>query len=251
MITQRYNQEIRQEDLARLSIGGWLNCKIINFYASYLKEKKEATSKTTLIKRPVIFLTYFFAALTREGRLNGNNLDLNLASKFLETEAKSIDKNNRCIFDLTERMFFICNIKDQHWILVECQILKKKITIVGENLPKIRLILYDSLNSSASGQDSIPLNIFKELILHENKKLNKNDIDMVKADVAQQKNFNDCGMYVCKFLELLYLQDIPYDSKKLKIIDPQEIKEMRTKLSELFQEINFKTKLSPITFEKY
>src|SRR6185312_3181587 len=63
VLVDKFNIEIKREDLQKLKPGRWLNDELINFYVELLMERSKKTATTCHF-----FNTHFFSLLTNRGK---------------------------------------------------------------------------------------------------------------------------------------------------------------------------------------
>jgi len=144
----------------------------------------------------------------------------------VEYFTKRYQKQGNLIFDVYDRIVFVVNQSDCHWVLAE---------INTEDKDKFKFIMYDSLkgngnsynsqgNSSGQSNAKIKIQIRSEYmgvkILENLRQWSREEViekcgkvegkgyleridrgEVLVESVSQQGNFYDCGVFVCGFLE--------------------------------------------------
>ena len=237
MAATRYSLTINYDDLYRLKPYQWLNEKIINFYSEYLIEKMEGLRYENNNRQSLLlFKSFFFATLTSTV-ISMQNYNY---SRIIKFTSKYVDKD--CIFYKFEKIGYIVNITDTHWVFV---------VIDNQNH---KIILYDSLKiAKENAHDEVILKIFRSYIKdevkdkrniteHEAEKFaNEYRLDIGSSPI--QPNGYDCGVYLCKNMSLFSKgEEITKTSYSIT-----DITEFRFKLFELIVKIG----INPDGFLKY
>lgn len=196
VLIDKYNIEIRREDLKRLNPGQWLNDELINFYLQLLSEK----SKKNTVSPCHFFNSHFYSLLTAQD----TGFFYNRVAKW----TKSVD-----IFSLA-KVIFPVHVGDNHWCLGVINIKLK------------RFEYYDSLGLT----NPRCIQNLKKYINEEHTAKKGSPIDLstwgehnIGSKNPQQKNYYDCGVFMLKFAEfvsndqrLTFSQDhMPFFRKQL------------------------------------
>ena len=182
VITNMHNYEMTIEILNRVLKNTWLNDMVINFSMSLLQQRD-----TLLAGSKSLFQnTFFYSKLMTEKAENVYNYD----------GVKKWFKNHD-VFMNVDKIFFPINCRGNcHWVLV----------VVFMNLKEV--CYFDSLQNGCGGQPFCD-NILRWLGDHAKEK-EATTFDASKWRVVdysmimpQQKNSNDCGVFVLTVVELL------------------------------------------------
>lgn len=162
-------------DLGTLRDGSWLNDTVIDFYMSMVTER----SKSNLGKLPscFVFSTHFFTTLESNGYKG--------VCRWAKRKGVDVTK--------LDYIFVPINRFNTHWCLA-----------VINNKNK-RFDFYDSM----SGAGSRALELLKDYMyqqaadMHPEAKADYEDYKEISLKCPQQQNSYDCGVFVCKMVDVL------------------------------------------------
>ena len=178
IVIDKFRVSFKHRDLLRLKTQVWLNDEVINFYMKLSEEREKALSAVAGRPKNLFMNTFFYSKLVDHGR--GFNYS-NVKKWF-----KGVD-----IFSC-ERIFVPINM-DQHWSLVCIYLSTREIHYI------------DSMLCNKNGRN-ITANIAKWL---QNESLSRNVendgpvFTEKTSPCPQQTNFNDCGIFLLSFIDLL------------------------------------------------
>eukprot|EP01127_Copromyxa_protea_P021974 TRINITY_DN7698_c0_g1_i1.p1 TRINITY_DN7698_c0_g1~~TRINITY_DN7698_c0_g1_i1.p1 ORF type:complete len:596 (-),score=98.04 TRINITY_DN7698_c0_g1_i1:72-1859(-) len=182
VLVDKFNIEIRREDLCRLKPCVWLNDEISNFFFQLLAERSQ-NDKT--LPKIHVFNTFFYQNLSNRG----NGYAYNRVARWTK------DKD---IFAL-DKIFIPVHVHGNHWCLAVLNIRDKRIEY------------YDSMGNS----NPKCIENLKKYLLDEHKSKKGEDLDIDTYDVyspgpdcPQQTNVYDCGVFMCKFADY-HSRDLP------------------------------------------
>lgn len=119
---KRYNIDFFESDLQRLSSNNWFNDKLVNFWINLLTEVKSLKLNGKFDQKTALIPSWCFSALTRSkpiDKISEDELDFKAASYFLQEKAREASIKSGYLLGMVERVFFIINISNQHWVMVE------------------------------------------------------------------------------------------------------------------------------------
>ena len=163
-------------DLSTLEGTKWINDQVLNAFAfCHALEAGNA----------VVFPSEFYCKLTQNDTLE-NHTDI----KCWTTNPNALYWN---IFEFPA-IFFVVNLAGSHWALVSCDVTRRIIT------------MYDSSGKESYRQDrQTCLMLIKQYLEEEYTRKTKltSRWKTREAECAQQTDTNSCGVFVCRFIELL------------------------------------------------
>ena len=117
--------------------------------------------------------------------------------------------------------------------------------------PEFELILYDPMSEAYSRTsifDHPILRYLRELIkyeiaFYEHRNIRDHAFFFTKARVSQQRNLYDCGPYVCKYAQLVYLDGELHTSEYLSKIQSNEVKSLRKQYERIITDIGYAREL--------
>lgn len=172
ILSSAYNLQITRRDIQTLETGQWLNDEVINFYMNLLVQRNDSEGYPALH----VFSTFFYPKL-KQGGYN------------------AVKRWTRRI-NLFEKEIILVPIHQKvHWSLIEI------------DLRKHSILYYDSMGYT--GQ-SICETIFQYL-QNESKTRRNMELDplewkqhsMTSAEIPQQLNGSDCGVFTCKYADYI------------------------------------------------
>lgn len=174
-IITAFRIDVKIHDLHTLQDGRWLNDTVIDFYMSMVTER----SKTTPDKLPscFVFSTHFFSTLENKG--------YKTVARWAKRKGVDVTK--------VDYVFVPINRFNTHWCLA-----------VINNKEK-RFDFYDSM----SGAGSRALELLKDYMyqqaadMHPEIEANYEDYMEGSLKCPQQQNSHDCGVFVCKMVDVL------------------------------------------------
>ncbi|KRZ17414.1 Sentrin-specific protease 1 [Trichinella zimbabwensis] len=170
ILSSGFGIDIRPKDLKTLAGGNWLNDEVINFYFNLIVERSK---KNCSLPSVYVFNTFFCLKLSRSG-------------------FDGVKRWTRNVNIFNHDFLFIPVHSSAHWTLATIDFRKKTV------------LHYDSLG----GSNVTLLNSLKEYLCQESKAkghdLHIDQWTFSHAEgVPRQGNFNDCGVFVCKFADFL------------------------------------------------
>ena len=254
-----YGVPLTHQDIENYNDKYLLNSNNMNFYMKYIDHKYEAefwNEENNLAyftekqyKKFYFFSDIFYAQLTNFKSLYYNEQQSNeiyynrvksYTKQFKSHNNKIIDEV-QLIFDIYDKLLFIINLENSHWILAEidttCDVKQDDI----DNFEKpiqcqkthendfYTFKIYDSLVNPSTSNSMKILETLKEWAIMECKvkcdsnslkfyleKINRSKYKI--EDVQQQTNFYDCGIFVCGFLNDIVNKDsnIKFSQKDAK-----------------------------------
>ncbi|KAM7331064.1 hypothetical protein ACRRTK_010253 [Alexandromys fortis] len=172
ILSSAFKLKITREDIQTLETGEWLNDVVMNFYMNLLVRRNDSEDYPALH----VFSTFFYTKLKHGGY-------------------SAVKRWTRGI-NLFEKEIILVPIHQQvHWSLIEIDLRKRSI------------IYYDSMGHT--GQ-SICETIFQYL-QNESKTRRNMELDplewkqysMTSAEIPQQLNRSDCGVFTCKYADYI------------------------------------------------
>lgn len=172
ILNSAFKLKITREDIQTLETGEWLNDVVINFYMNLLVQRNDSEGYPALH----VFSTFFYPKLKHGGY-------------------SAVKRWTRGI-NLFEKEIILVPIHQQvHWSLIEIDLRKRSI------------VYYDSMGHT--GQ-SICETIFQYL-QNESKTRRNMELDplewkqysMTSAEIPQQLNRSDCGVFTCKYADYI------------------------------------------------
>jgi len=197
-IVERFNASITRHCFKTLSLSKWVNDEIINCYANLCWKRNSVSVQ----KQSYLFSSFFLTTLVsvKDGYKFSN------VSRW--TKKFKIDLFNKRL------IFFPININNLHWILICVDIMFKQVFVL------------DSLHSRQADRMNYIWNYLKDEYLN----LNKSDIpdqdkwefldgNDTSTNVPRQANSDDCGVFVCMFINLLmaFIQKSAGSNNKLNL----------------------------------
>jgi sentrin-specific protease 1 len=166
----------------------WVNDEVINGYLRLLDRRHKENSSGSGISH--VYLSFFMTQLTerwdKDMRVS-DTFDYNLVQKW----SRKVPGGD--IFKL-DKLFFPINRRREHWLLI--------VAFMQEGCIR----LYDSMDRhDIQMYESYTKKVFEYLRKEKMKKhaeaLDKDDVTIEYCAVPQQTNGNDCGVFVCGFVE--------------------------------------------------
>jgi antitoxin component YwqK of YwqJK toxin-antitoxin module len=214
--SRKYGQIIYQDDLDRVQNTQWLNSKNISYYIGYLKEIQDkefydqgdnAYTISTGNRRRIYYFsdTMFSIFMADSSKFQYNDT--------VRLETKAYHTPGFLIFDVYDRLLFVVNLNNSHWCLVEMN---------TEAKDKYRFIRYDSMRAPSNYSQNDPLlKLLKQWAIEEvkdkciaNRENNGSvtntqqyyldrieNAEYTTANVPQQRNGIDCGVFTCGFMK--------------------------------------------------
>ncbi|KAJ7706402.1 hypothetical protein B0H17DRAFT_919159 [Mycena rosella] len=186
IISKYAREQVTDQDIMRLRPNKWLNDEVINFYGALILGRSDAckenpaTNGKSKVKKPLdvhFFSTFFWTKLEKEGYEKGR----------LAKWTKKIDIFSKDV------ILIPVNHGNIHW------------TGAAINFRQKRIESYDSMHDDRARVIKL-LRQYVDLE-HRNKKKAPFDFtgweDYAPADIPQQDNGFDCGVFTCQFLESL------------------------------------------------
>ncbi|XP_014218711.1 sentrin-specific protease 7 [Copidosoma floridanum] len=202
----KYGITVTTEDFKCLNQGQFLNDIIIDFYLKYFALEKLSDQDK---ERTYIFNTFFYTKLSNP-KCTLTNANMSLAD-IQHAEVKRWTKN----INIFEKEFIIIPINlDKHWFsAVICYPAlfgmdpndsKSECSDGSNHYPCI--IIFDSLTSFTIGKTRVIQDLKNYLECEYKEKNNGNELffdntEIFHADVPQQTNASDCGVYLLQFIE--------------------------------------------------
>jgi hypothetical protein len=174
---------ITVNSLNKLKPNIWLNDEIINYYSLIIKEKINEISFINEENRVEIFSTFFTEKLIIDNEKKTNEI------------GKWFNKLNIDLNKL-DKLLLPININNMHWVLIVVNF-------------KIKSINYYDSKSGNSDNGIYYLDLIKNWLVSDNNNLfkeNKNhwNLEIINKDlIPQQNNDNDCGIFLCFYMENL------------------------------------------------
>ncbi|KRZ38922.1 Sentrin-specific protease 1, partial [Trichinella pseudospiralis] len=170
ILSSGFGIDIRPKDLKTLAGSNWLNDEVINFYFNLIVERSK---KNCSLPSVYVFNTFFCLKLSRSG-------------------FDGVKRWTRNVNIFNHDFLFIPVHSSAHWTLATIDFRKKTV------------LHYDSLG----GSNVTLLHSLKEYLCQESKAkghdLHVDQWTFSHAEgVPRQGNFNDCGVFVCKFADFL------------------------------------------------
>ncbi|KRY52583.1 Sentrin-specific protease 1, partial [Trichinella britovi] len=170
ILSSGFGIDIRPNDLKTLAGGNWLNDEVINFYFNLIVERSK---KNCSLPTVYVFNSFFCLKLSRSG-------------------FDGVKRWTRNVNIFNHDFLFIPVHSSAHWTLATIDFRKKTV------------LHYDSLG----GSNATLLRSLKEYLCQESKAkghdLHIDQWTFSNAEgVPRQGNFNDCGVFVCKFADYL------------------------------------------------
>ncbi|KAJ7054326.1 hypothetical protein C8F01DRAFT_995404 [Mycena amicta] len=185
LISTYAKEQVKDEDISRLTPGRWLNDEIINFYGALILGRSEHCRENPLEhskfkdQKPLnihYFNTFFWSKLKKEGYDKGH---LDRATK-IDIFSKDV-------------ILIPLNHHNTHW------------TAAVINFREKRIESYDS----TLGDSSTIFKLLRQYLDHEHRKKKNVPFDFtdwkdyISKDIPSQENGSDCGVFTCQFLESL------------------------------------------------
>ena len=186
-----YSISIKRRDLQTLNGASWLNDEVINFYLNLLATRSGVDESLPSVH---VMSTFFYQKLSSAGY-------------------KGVQRWTRRVDIFAKDMVLVPIHLGMHWCLAVVDFARKS------------LVYYDSLR----GENSACLNALAGYVCSES--VNKKGVEFslddwticCAADVPEQQNGSDCGVFACQYAEFLLRrcsftfsqQDMPYFRKKM------------------------------------
>ncbi|XP_075964592.1 sentrin-specific protease 2 isoform X1 [Anarhichas minor] len=182
VLSAAFKLRITQRDLATLQEGGWLNDEVINFYLSLVVERGSGEAAAAAGLKIYSFSTFFFPKLRGGG---GGQAGGHTAVK---RWTKAVDL---FLYDLILVPLHL----GVHWAMAVIDFKSKTVRS------------YDSMGQRHEDVCSLLLLYLRE----EHKAKKGRELDSPKwtvgslrpAEIPQQKNGSDCGVFVCKYADYI------------------------------------------------
>lgn len=223
-IKNRFGIKITTEDMLTLEDKNPLGANIMNFYMRAVEAKsneliyESMNGNNANIPRILFLDSDFFSELTKD------TLDSkNTYYERVEMLFKAYSSPGHLIFNEFDKILIIVNKRGQHWVLAEilCEKERKK-------LKKISFRIYDSIPRDMKEfnlmDDDVTRHLLSfaikeaEKIAKERPEESENILKLLKAakgsypKVPYQKDFFNCGVFVCKYLQYLALgRELSFD----------------------------------------
>lgn len=119
---KRFNIDIYESDLKRLSNNEWFNDKLVNFWINLLTEVKALKLNGKFDQKAALIPSWCFSTLVKGrsiDKITEDELDFKNASYFLQEKSRESGIKSGNLLGMVERVFFIINISNSHWVMVE------------------------------------------------------------------------------------------------------------------------------------
>ena len=195
IVTENNGVLITVNSLKKLKPDKWVNDEIINYYSLILKDSINKISKKNDENRIEILSTYFSDKLKIDKE--NNSKDIVKWEKKLNLDLNKLDK-----------LFIPINLNNIHWTLIMVNFNNKSINYYDSKIGNIIEANYY-------------LDLIKEWLLSGNNnlvkvnKLHWNLKVMSEEEIPQQNNNNDCGIFLCYYMEKL--------SQNINLLDKEVI----------------------------
>ena len=137
---KRYNIDFFESDLKRLSNNEWFNDKLINFWTNLLTEVKSIRLNGKFDQQCALISSWCFSTLTKAkplDKISEDDLDCKSASYFLQEKARESNIRSGFLLGMVERVSFIINISNSHWVMVEVKRPQNKTSISPKRPQKL------------------------------------------------------------------------------------------------------------------
>lgn len=182
-LVYKFTQDKTQKSFQTLREGKWLNDTIILNFFSLLKSKLNTSNNTRNY-----FMTPFFFKNSTYGNNNNRQFDYNNVRGYCHPRKDFSYRNEIDLFEY-DKVFFPCNIRSYHWVLI--------VVFIKDGI----LRCYDSFLGTHDKYVGMVQQYFAEewkISKKDNSTWTHLEVEYCK-DLPHQENGYDCGVFTCMY----------------------------------------------------